>query len=105
MSIATAVAPVTAIGVPYFAAIAGSRRGCARTSSWSSGSLGPVVGITWMIAVSSVAFGVPALTDSTPGSVAIRSPMAFRSSTTSVVWVMSTVTISGPLRPGPNAVG
>ena len=73
------------------------------TSSVVSGSDGPVSGITWMMAVSTVGLGIGVPTDATPGTSASSSAMASRSSSTSVVWVMSTVTMSGPLRPGPNA--
>ena len=50
-----------------------------------------------------VGFGMGVPTVWTPSTRASSAAIASRSSRTSVVWVMSTVTMSGPLRPGPKA--
>ncbi|OUE29776.1 hypothetical protein BFL35_13525 [Clavibacter michiganensis] len=68
-----------------------------------SADSGGLSGTTWMIAVSTDGFGVPAPTNATSSRPRISSPMSFSTPIGSVVCVMSTSTTSGPLWPGPNA--
>jgi len=68
-----------------------------------AGSSGAVVGITWTMPVSTFAFGVAAATIFTPGIALISSRMPSRIFTGSSDSTMSTVTISGPLKPTPKS--
>ncbi len=96
-SICTAVAPVTARSTWYVS------RKCwcfARMSatSWAVvGESGAVVGMTWMMPVSAVAFGVATGTAATPGIAAISSPIFVIRPTGSVLDTIEPVTMSGPL--------
>ena len=102
MSIAIAVVPVTEIGVSYSASICGARSRIACTRSLVACASGALDGTTWMIAVSSPESGNPCATYSTSGRSRSSAPMLARSSWMSVVCVMSTATMSGPLNPSPN---
>ena len=85
------------MGVPKSSSSSGASSRICSTISFVSGVFGALSGTTWMIAVSTVSFGRPSPTYTTPSTSARRAPIASRSSKMSVVCVMSTVTMSGPL--------
>ncbi len=94
---ATAVKPVTAIGMSYFSRMCGSSARIRRTRSLVSGVSGPVSGITWMMPVLASAFGVDSGTLATPGTVRISSAMSSITPSGSSEPTMVAAMISGPL--------
>lgn len=100
-SMPTAVIPVTAVRVPYMSRKCRSWPRSRATSSSVCGESGAVAGMTWMIPVSPLGFGVASGTDATPGSCRISAAIRLTRPTGSVLVMMSAVTINGPLYPGP----
>ncbi len=103
MSMPTAVTPVTASGVPYSCSMSSAIARMSATTCFVSGASGANSGATCRMAVSSPGDGMPCPTLATPSTCSSSPRTASRSSSTSTVCVMSSVTRSGPAVPGPNA--
>ena len=101
MSIWMAVKPVTLVSTPYFSSHVSPLSRRASTRSAVAGSSGPVVGTIWIMPVSTLRFGVAIGTWSTPGSASMSALRESSRPMGSVLEMMSTVTMSGPLTPGP----
>jgi len=103
MSICTATSPVTAVSTPYSSSQCWCwlRRLCTRSAV--AGSSGPVVGMTWIMAVSALALGTAAATISTPSIASTSARMPSRIAIGSLDSTIDPVITSGPLNPIPNS--
>ncbi|CAM5523585.1 hypothetical protein SCHAM137S_01876 [Streptomyces chartreusis] len=103
MSMFIAVVPVTSKVAPVSASVAGRSSRMVVTRSFVFSSVGAVDGTTEKTAVSPASLKRAGETDTTPSVPAISSETVVTAPLASLSPLASTTTVSGPLKPGPNA--